>query len=126
MRTWWIKKVLGFVALAAIVMLALGGLVMLLWNAILPDVLNTPAITYWQAVGLLVLTHILFRGVGHWGYKGGRSRRHWKQKFEKKLEAMMPEERETFREEWKRRCGWDPGEKREGEGSQEQRDGSRE
>ncbi len=111
MRTWWIRKVAGFVVMAAVMLLALGWLVMALWNAILPDILQTPLITYWQAVGLLLLTHILFRGVGHFGYRGGRSRRHWKEKFEKKLESMTPEEREKFREEWRRRCGWDPGEK---------------
>ena len=116
MRTWWIRKVVGFVAVAAVALLALGGAVMLLWNAILPEVLHTPEISYWQAVGLLVLTHILFRGVGHFGYKGGRSRRHWKEKFEQKLAAMTPEERETFREEYRRRCGWHHEEKSEPDG----------
>ena len=111
MRTWWIKKVMGFMAAAAAMLLALGAVVMLLWNAILPDVLQTPEISYWQAVGLLVLTHILFRGVGHVGYKSSKARRHWKEKFERKLAAMTPEERESFREEYRKRCGWDPGEK---------------
>ena len=109
MRTWWIKKVLGFLVIAAVAILGLGWIVMMLWNAILPDILQTPMISYWQAVGLLVLTHILFRGVGHFGHKSYKSRHYWKHRFEQKLASMTPEEREKFREEYKRRCGWDPG-----------------
>ena len=33
---------------------------MLIWNAVLPDLLNTNTITYWQSIGLLVLSKILF------------------------------------------------------------------
>lgn len=119
MTTWWIKKIVGFVVMGAVVLLALGGAVMLLWNAVIPDVLNTPEITYWQAIGLLALTHILFRGVGHFSYRRGWKSRNWKEKFEKKLAAMTPDEREKFREEWKKRCGWDPDEKRGEEGTRD-------
>jgi hypothetical protein len=108
MKHWWIRKIVGFVAGAALILIVLGGIVMVLWNAILPDLLQTPEITYWQAVGLLALTHILFRGVGHFGYRRSWKGRHWKAKFEEKLASMKPEEREAFRQEWKRRCGWDP------------------
>lgn len=113
MKTWWIKKTIAFTALAAVVILAIGGVVMLLWNAIVPEVFGTAALTYWQAVGLLLLTQILFRGIGHWrsrhSYEGHAR---WKHKLEEKLSAMSPEEREKFKAEWKRRCecGPDQGE----------------
>ena len=40
--------------------LLFGFVVMLLWNAILPQVVNAAPLSYWQAVGLLVLSRILF------------------------------------------------------------------
>lgn len=109
MRSWWIKKAAAFIALAAVVTLVLGGIVLLLWNAVVPEVFGAPTLTYWQAVALLLLTQILFRGIGRWHAShlpGVRDR--WKHKLEEKLAAMTPEEREQFRSEWKRRCGWDP------------------
>lgn len=33
--------------------------VMLLWNAVVPDVFAVPAINFWQAVGLTLLTKLL-------------------------------------------------------------------
>lgn len=38
----------------------LGGVVMLLWNAIIPSVVGWGALSYLQAVGLLALCRILF------------------------------------------------------------------
>jgi hypothetical protein len=45
-----------FLALAAAYSLA----VMWLWNVILPDLFGWPTITFWQALGLTVLCHLLF------------------------------------------------------------------
>lgn len=81
--------------------------VMLLWNAILPDVLGVKHINFWQALGLLVLCKILFgcfRGGPRGGFRDGGHP--WKNK----LMNMTPGERERFREEWQQR--WtDPGKK---------------
>jgi hypothetical protein len=38
--------------------------VMLLWNALLPDIGGFPRISYAQAAGILVLSRILFGGMG--------------------------------------------------------------
>ncbi len=51
--------------LAATLALVFGYAIMLLWNAVLPDVLGTARIGYWQAVGLLLLARILAGGIGH-------------------------------------------------------------
>jgi Ca2+/H+ antiporter, TMEM165/GDT1 family len=83
--------------------------VMLLWNALVPELFRGPVIAYWQAVGLLVLSHILLRGWSPWRHHHGWRHDRWRKKFEERIEAMSPEERERFRQEWKRRCGWDPG-----------------
>jgi hypothetical protein len=39
----------------------LGAVLMLLWNALIPDLFQGPAITFMQAVGLLLLAHLLLR-----------------------------------------------------------------
>lgn len=82
-----------------------GWVVMSLWNAIIPGVFHGPVLTFWQAVGLLVLSHLLLRGWAPWRYGNGWRRDRWRRRFEEKLAAMTPKEREKFKEEWRRRCG---------------------
>ena len=81
-----------------------GYIVMLLWNFIFPPVLHTEKISYWQAVGLLVLCRILFfgfrRSYGNHKPNMWRGGPPWRQKWMN----MNDEERARFREEWKKRC----------------------
>ena len=49
-----------------------GGVVMLLWNWLLPPLFGWPEITIWQGFGLLALCRILFGGFG--GGRGGGSK----------------------------------------------------
>jgi hypothetical protein len=60
-----------------------------LWNALMPAIFSLPAIGFWQALGLLVLSRLLF---GHWGGKRGH-----KPRFVKGMQDLTPEERERFR-----------------------------
>ncbi len=113
MKTWWLLKIAKFLAIAAVTILVLGFVTMELWNALIPDLFKGPTLTFWQAVGLLVLSHILLRGWGRWRYGNGWRRERWRKRFEEKLAAMTPEEREKFKEEWKRRCGHYPEEHEE-------------
>lgn len=100
------KKRRIFFELPVIIIAAIflfGFIVMLLWNFIFPPVLHTEKITYWQAVGLLVLCRILFFGRRYRNrkpdmFRGGPP---WRQKWMN----MSDEERAKFREEWKKRCG---------------------
>jgi hypothetical protein len=69
-----------------------GGLVMLLWNWLLPPLFAWKAITFWQAVGLLALCRILF---GRSGF--GRGGRPWR-RGHGGWSRMTPEEREKWRE----------------------------
>jgi hypothetical protein len=69
------------VALFAIVLIAvLGFVVMSLWNSLMPPLFGLRLINFWQAVGLLLLSKILFGGFrGGPGRHGGArevSRRH--------------------------------------------------
>jgi hypothetical protein len=50
---------------AASLALVFGGVVMLLWNRLLPDLFGFAPLTYWQGVGLLLLARILTGGLGH-------------------------------------------------------------
>jgi len=43
----------------------LGYAIMLLWNWLMPEIFGLIEITYWQAVGIIILAKILFGGFGH-------------------------------------------------------------
>lgn len=101
-----IRKLLLFLLIAMVAILVFGLIVLGLWNAILPELLNAKPINLGQAIGLLVLTRILFGGLSH-GYGGGwggRRRAGWKQHMQEKWSRMTPEEREQFQQNWKSRC----------------------
>ena len=72
MRKKWIPLVIA----GTLAFVALGGeIVRLLWNWLLPPLFGWPELTFWQALGLLVLCRILFGGLGSHGPRR-RSRMH--------------------------------------------------
>ena len=82
---------------------AVTGIVMWLWNLLLPEIIGVQVITFWQAMGILVLSKILFGGFGG---KGGK---HWGRKncdrfSDEKMSGMSDEEKERLKEMWKKRC----------------------
>ncbi len=107
----WPMRALRIVVVAVAMVAVVSIIFMLLWNALIPDLFKGPVLTYWQALGLLVLAHFLFRGPWHFG--GGWRHRRWKHRLEERMASMTPEEREKFKQEWRRRCGWYPGEESE-------------
>jgi hypothetical protein len=96
-RFWFAPLIIGGLA-------ALTAVAMLLWNALLPNIFHLPVITYWQTLGLLVLSRLLF------GF-GGHFRPHHAYPFHNLREKwvnMTPEEREKFRDQLRdRRRFWD-------------------
>ncbi|RZK44891.1 MAG: hypothetical protein EOO94_04835, partial [Pedobacter sp.] len=77
-------------------------IVMLLWNMILPAAITgVNPINFWQALGLLVLSKILFGGF-HGGWK--HKRQQWKDKMNERLQNMTPEQREAFKQDLRNRC----------------------
>lgn len=94
-KGWWIVKiaVLGTLAIAVF-----GWATFLLWNWLVPALFGGPVITFWQALGLLVLSKILFSGFGRKGHHGGG---HWGHYWRRRWETMTPEDRERFRQKMK-------------------------
>jgi hypothetical protein len=80
-----------------IFILAKSGLVMLLWNALIPDLFHGPEITYLQALGLMVLAKLLV-GFGRPGF--GRFGGHHHHPGRGRWAHMSEEDRKKFREEF--------------------------
>lgn len=71
---------------------------MLLWNTILPQVTQLSKISYWQALGLMILCRILFGGFSFGGK--GRNAKYF---LKEKLMGMDERDRSSFKEEWRKR-----------------------
>jgi len=80
-----------------------GSIVMLLWNNVAVPVLHVSTVTFWQALGILVLAKILFSSFGPRG--GGPGRYAWRRRMMRNWKDMTPEEKEKFKEQWREQCG---------------------
>ena len=96
--------------LGILLFMAIGGAVVrLLWNGLLPPLFGWPQVTFWQALGLLVLCRLLFGGHGFLGSgRSGVRGRIRERMSERMAERMTPEERERFRQGMRGRCGFGP------------------
>jgi hypothetical protein len=73
---------------------AFAAVAMLLWNWLMPAIFGLPLLSYWQSVGILVLTRLLFGGIGHRGHFGNDF--HHNHKLREKWMNMSEEERKTL------------------------------
>ena len=85
-----------------------GEIVRQLWNWLLPTLFGLPEITFWQALGLLVLCRILFGGFGFSNSSRSKARRRMKERMEERWDRMTPEERERFRQGMREHWGTRP------------------
>jgi hypothetical protein len=103
-----VKRLIFIAPLAILGMLlfiAVGGeIVLQLWNWLLPPLFGWSQITFWQALGMLLLCRILFGGHGWHG--SGRS--NVRRRMAERWEHMTPEERERLRQSWRGRWGFCP------------------
>lgn len=84
------------VMIGVVLFVTVGGFVVRgLWNWLLPDLFGWPQISFWQGLGLLALSRILFGGIG--GGPPGRGRKgkhkggpHW---------DLSDEERERLKQQ---------------------------
>ena len=90
-----VGMIIGGILLGVLIAFLFGWLVMLLWNWLMPPIFGLTTITFWQAWGLVVLAHLLFKA-GH-GHKHDHddhfhSKCNWKKTFKEKIKKHFGEE----------------------------------
>ena len=91
---------LRFLLFALVAVTVFSAVVMGLWNWLMPTLFGLRAITFWQALGILLFSRLLF------GRFGGPGRQmHWRHRMMERWSQMPPEEREKFMAGMKGRCG---------------------
>ncbi len=101
MKQYRLWKALKIAVIAALAITVFGFVTMYLWNWLLPTILGVKPISFVQALGLFLLSKILFGGFHR--HAGGR--RGWGRRMEERFARMTPEEREKFRAGMRWRCG---------------------
>lgn len=90
MKRHWTKMLVLIAIWGAIAIAGFGSAIWQLWNWLMPSLFGLPLIGFWQAVGLMALSWLLFggwRGAG--GFRRHRRRGHGR--------ALTEEERERIR-----------------------------
>ncbi|MFK8037262.1 MAG: hypothetical protein AB8B74_03145 [Crocinitomicaceae bacterium] len=86
MRTKNPMEIVGWVLLAIIgitgLIILFGFIIMWLWNWLMPDLFGLTTITYWQAMGICLLSKILFGGFGGGSGSSGSKSGSKKRRFE--------------------------------------------
>ena len=105
----WPLRVLKFILLGILFVAVMGFVTMRLWNWLVPDLFHGPVLTFWQTLGLLLLTRLLtgFRGGGGrpgFSRKWQQHKNDWKQRMESRLAGMTPAEQEQFRQKMRTSC----------------------
>ena len=101
MKTRWVIRGLKIAAIGILAATVLGFIVQNLWNWLGPAVFGARTITFWQALGILILSKVLFGGFrGRPGHDG-----QWRRRMRERWEQMSPEERQRFRQDAFRACG---------------------
>ena len=101
MRRHWLRRGLKFAFFAVLFLAVFTFAVMSLWNWLMPALFGWRLISFWQALGLLIFSKILFGG-----FRGVPHRRwQWRRRMMERWEQMTPEEREKLRNSMRGRCG---------------------
>ncbi len=108
MKRNWKKRGLKFAIFAMIGVAGFGLAVLQLWNTLMPSIFGLHTITFWQALGLLALSWILFGRLGMSRFRPAYAS-HWRHRMAERLEQMPPDQREKFRQGLKDRCGRSEG-----------------
>ena len=99
MRRKWFYKIPGILLLVIAAVAIFGFVVERLWNWLVPSIMGGHTVTFWQAVGILLLSKILFGGFR------GRGGMNWRHRMGERWEKMSPEDRERFKQGMRNRCG---------------------
>jgi hypothetical protein len=97
-KKFWLKRIIFFPVLIVILVFAISNITMYLWNSILPGVTGVHTITFWQALGIIVLSKILFSGFhGRPNHRGFYDR---KKEIGEMWNQLTPEQKEKIRKNW--------------------------
>jgi hypothetical protein len=102
MKRNWIVRAMKIGLIGTVALALFGFVVMSLWNWLMPALFGLRLITFWQALGLVVLSKILFGGF----HSHAGRQRHWRRRMRERWEQMSPEERERFRSGIRGGCGF--------------------
>jgi hypothetical protein len=110
MKKFWILRCIKIALLVVLGVFVLGWVVMSLWNWLIPALFNGPVINFFQALGILVLSKILFGGFKkgghhHCGHCGKGGHYSWKQRFAERMSQMSPEQKEKIKQKMKQKLG---------------------
>jgi hypothetical protein len=104
-RNWKLIFIVPAAILAMVLFTYIGGEIVLhLWNWLLPSLFGWRQITFWQALGILVLCRVLFGGLG----SHGSGRPGFRRRMQERCEHRTPEQREEFRQRMRERFGFGP------------------
>jgi hypothetical protein len=96
-----------YIFIGIVALFAVTALFFVLWNWLVPAIFNGPVITFWQSLGILVLSKILFSGVWkHKSHYSGYPHSEWRKRFEEKMKNMSDEEKERFKAKFRHRPYW--------------------
>jgi hypothetical protein len=98
-RKWYFIAPAGLLAICLFIGIG-GEVVRLLWNWIMPELFGLHEITFWQAIGVLALSRILF---GTWGRNRSGGSKMWRRK-----DPLTREEYEQRRQKMRERFGCGP------------------
>jgi hypothetical protein len=101
MKRYRFFRVLKIAVFGTLAVAAVSYIVMSLWNGLMPGIFAVHAISFWQALGLLLLSKILFGGFRP---SGGGPR--WRRRMMDRWEQMTPEERDKFKQGMRGGCGF--------------------
>ena len=90
----WLVKAPLFLVIGAAAAVGFTFVTMTLWNTLMPELFSLKSLTFWQTLGLLVLSWLFFgrfRGFGH-GHR-------MKHRLAERWMRMSPEEREKFHQQ---------------------------
>jgi len=88
-----------FLLIPIVIFFAIGFIVMLLWNNLIPEIFGFKTISYFQSLGILLLSRILF---GNFGF-GNKKPPFANSKMKEKMMNMTAEERQQFKQNWENR-----------------------
>lgn len=89
---------IGGIGIAMIMALLFGFVVKWLWNWLMPPIFGLTMITFWQAWGLVVLSHILFKSFPHHNSHPKPRSEHWEKRFKEKFCSCQDEAEEVITE----------------------------